>query len=116
MAIIRKSLKDLKASPPVINWAKIDATTEQEIERMVPEDGDDQATSSGEVAPSVKTLRLRQEMTQEQFAAALRIPVNTLRNWEQGRVAPDPAARALLTVLAKNPKAVLDALADAPRS
>ena len=62
MAIIRKSLKDIKASPPAIDRAKIDATTEEDIRRMAVEDGEDQAISSGQFAPSVKTLRLRQEM------------------------------------------------------
>jgi putative transcriptional regulator len=53
-----------------------------------------------------KTLRVRKHigMTQSEFAKALRIPLSTLRNWEQGRVLPDPAARSLLTIVAKNPK------------
>ncbi len=50
-------------------------------------------------------------MTQAQFARALRIPLSTLRNWEQGRVLPDPAARSLLAIVAKNPKVALRALA-----
>jgi putative transcriptional regulator len=50
-------------------------------------------------------------MTQAQFARALRIPLSTLRNWEQGRVLPDPAARSLLAIVAKEPKAALRALA-----
>ena len=50
-------------------------------------------------------------MTQDQFARALRIPVSTLRNWEQGRVLPDPAARSLWAIVAKNPKAALKSLA-----
>jgi putative transcriptional regulator len=50
-------------------------------------------------------------MTQSEFAKALRIPLSTLRNWEQGRVLPDPAARSLLTIVAKNPKIALKALA-----
>ena len=35
----------------------------------------------------------------------------TLRNWEQGRVLPDPAARSLLTIVARNPRAAFKALA-----
>jgi putative transcriptional regulator len=56
-------------------------------------------------------LRKQLGMTQDAFARALRIPLATLRNWEQGRVLPDPAARSLLTIVAKNPKAALRALA-----
>lgn len=50
-------------------------------------------------------------MTQEAFAAALRLPVATVRNWEQGRFDPDPAARALMTIVAANPRLALAALA-----
>ena len=53
-------------------------------------------------------------MTQEEFARALRIPVATLRNWEQGRVRPDPAARSLLLAVYRSPKAVLAALKHDP--
>ena len=36
--------------------------------------------------------------------------MGTLRDWEQGRVAPDQAARAYLTVIARIPDAVSKAL------
>jgi putative transcriptional regulator len=39
------------------------------------------------------------------------IPLATLRNWEQARVEPDPAARALLRILDREPQAALRALA-----
>jgi putative transcriptional regulator len=61
------------------------------------------------VPPQV--LRKRLGLTQAEFARALRIPLATLRNWEQGRVLPDPAARSLLTIVARNPKAAFKALA-----
>jgi len=50
-------------------------------------------------------------MTQVEFAKTLRIPVATLRNWEQGRVGIDPAARALFRILSRDPKHALKALA-----
>jgi putative transcriptional regulator len=56
-------------------------------------------------------IRRRLSLTREQFAAALRIPVEMFRNWEQGRKALDPAARSLLMIVARNPEAVLAALA-----
>ncbi len=52
-------------------------------------------------------------MTQEAFAAAYRIPVGTLRDWEQRRKLPDAPARAYLTVIARNPKAVAGLLEQA---
>lgn len=111
MAIVRKTLDDIKASRPKSDRRRIAATSDEEIERHRIEDGEDLAAPQ-DFAPSAKTLRLQHGMTQEQFAAAMHIPVATLRNWEQGRVAPDPAAQSLLTVFAKNPKAVLKALAE----
>ena len=113
MAIVRKSLKDIAASPPDVDRAKIGATTEDDIRRHAIEDGQDPDSSAEGFAPSLKTLRLQHGLTQEQFAEALRIPVATLRNWEQGRTEPDPAAKALFIVLAKNPGAVFKALAPA---
>ncbi len=49
-------------------------------------------------------------MTQMAFVEAIGVPVATLRNWEQGRVAPDPAARALLRILDREPEVALRAL------
>ena len=59
-------------------------------------------------------MRRALHLTQEEFAARFRIPLGTLRDWEQGKTEPDQAARAYLTVIARNPKAVTDAL-DAAR-
>lgn len=59
----------------------------------------------------VKIIRQALGLTQEQFAAQFRIPLGTLRDWEQGASEPDAAARAYLHVIARDPKAVTDALA-----
>jgi putative transcriptional regulator len=58
--------------------------------------------------PIVNTRRLRERlgMTQEEFAARYRIPVGTLRDWEQRRKFPDAPARAYLLVIDKDPGAV----------
>jgi putative transcriptional regulator len=64
--------------------------------------------------PQVKVMRRALRLTQEEFAARFRIPLGTLRDWEQGKTKPDQAARAYLTVIARNPKAVLEALNTAP--
>lgn len=60
--------------------------------------------------PRIKTLRRALALTQEEFAARYRIPVGTLRDWEQGRSEPDQPARAYLTVIAKDPEGVRAAL------
>jgi putative transcriptional regulator len=45
-------------------------------------------------------------LTQEEFAARYRIPLGTLRDWEQGRSESDQPARAYLTVIAHDPDGV----------
>src|SRR5262245_50218172 len=60
--------------------------------------------------PRIKTLRRALSLTQEEFAARYRIPVGTLRDWEQGRSEPDQPARAYLTVIARDPDGVRAAL------
>ena len=59
-------------------------------------------------APDVKHIRAQYQLSQSEFAALLGISVATLRNWEQGRRAPEGPARILLQVAAKHPDAVWD--------
>jgi len=61
----------------------------------------------------VRDLRRRTRLTQQQFAAKLGVPVETIRNWEQGKRAPRGPARALLAVIAHAPEMVFAALAKA---
>jgi putative transcriptional regulator len=61
--------------------------------------------------PAVRDLRRRARLTQLEFAAKLGVPVETIRNWEQGKRAPRGPARALLAVIAHSPEAVFAALA-----
>lgn len=59
----------------------------------------------------VKAVRANVEMTQTQFAATFGISVGTLRHWERGDRTPRGPALVLLNVLAKDPHAVMKALA-----
>ncbi|CCD83671.1 putative transcriptional regulator, XRE family [Bradyrhizobium sp. ORS 285] len=59
----------------------------------------------------VRDLRRRVQLTQQEFAAKLGVPVETIRNWEQGKRMPRGPARALLTVIAHAPDTVFAALA-----
>src|ERR1700743_3472856 len=63
--------------------------------------------------PEVRDLRRRAQLTQQEFAARLGVPVETIRNWEQGKRAPRGPARALLAVIAHSPAMVFAALAKA---
>jgi putative transcriptional regulator len=71
------------------------------------------AAASSETAalPAVRDLRRRAQLTQTEFAARLGVPVETIRNWEQGKRAPRGPARALLAVIAHSPETVFAALA-----
>jgi putative transcriptional regulator len=60
--------------------------------------------------PQVKVMRRAMGLAQEDFSARFRIPLGTLRDWEQGKTEPDQAARAYLTVIARDPEAVRRAL------
>jgi len=61
--------------------------------------------------PDVKAIRRALRMSQQRFAAAFRIPVPTLKNWEQGRRLPDAPAAAYLLAIRRKPKEVMEALA-----
>ena len=60
--------------------------------------------------PRVKIIRRALGLTQEEFAARFRIPLGTLRDWEQGAKQPDQAARAYLSAIAGDPAGVQRAL------
>ncbi len=60
--------------------------------------------------PDVRAIRRRLRMSQHEFAAAYRIPLPTLKNWEQGRRAPDAPAAAYLQAISHAPQAVREAL------
>jgi putative transcriptional regulator len=59
----------------------------------------------------VRAIRGKLEKSQEEFALMIGVSVATLQNWEQGRRRPEGPARALLRIAAKNPQAVVEALA-----
>jgi putative transcriptional regulator len=62
--------------------------------------------------PNLDVAKVREKtgLSQDRFAGAFAISPSTLRNWEQGRTRPDGAARVLLTVIDRDPEAVLKAL------
>jgi len=59
---------------------------------------------------SVRALRKRLGLTQAEFATRLAVPIETIRNWEQGKRLPRGPARALLAVIAHAPDTVFAAL------
>jgi putative transcriptional regulator len=60
--------------------------------------------------PDVRAIRRGLHMSQQRFAATYRIPLPTLKNWEQGRRSPDAPAAAYLQVIVRQPKVIREAL------
>src|SRR3954468_20220886 len=58
--------------------------------------------------PSVTQIRESTGLSQTRFAQLLGVSVRTLQEWEQGRRSPSGAARTLLLIAEKNPRALLD--------
>ena len=61
--------------------------------------------------PDVRAIRRGWQMSQHEFARVYRIPLATLKNWEQGRRQPDAPAAAYLEAIARRPKEIGEALA-----
>ncbi len=93
--------------------------TEQEVLAAALSDPDARPLTPDDIrrmkrTPRAKIIRRALGLTQEDFAARFRIPLGTLRDWEQGAAEPDSCARAYLTVIARNPEAVAEALTATP--
>jgi putative transcriptional regulator len=97
------------------DWAALRAMTNAEINTAALSDPDNPPLTPERQArlkrvPQVKVMRRAMRLTQEEFSARFRIPLGTLRDWEQGKTEPDQAARAYLTVIAHDPDTVYRAL------
>lgn len=107
--------------PPVpsgTDWSVVDAMADEDIDAGALSDADAQplpesGTNGMTKLVNVKKLRTRLSLTQEAFASTYRIPLGTLRDWEQRRKYPDAPARAYLMVIAASPHAVAALLHDA---
>jgi putative transcriptional regulator len=124
MAVARLTLSGIRKRKPAVDRARIAATTDSDIRRQIAEDPDtapDVTRLGRGVAGSLPPIeprrlaRIRKKtgLSQAAFAAALRIPVASYRNWEQGRTRPDPVARSLLTIVERDPQRVMALLAAA---
>jgi len=114
---VTRNCNDPPVSSPT-DWSFVDAMTDADIHAGALSDVDAQPLpESGGLGMTklvnVKKLRMRLSLTQESFASTYRIPLGTLRDWEQRRKHPDAPARAYLMVIAANPVAVAAMLHDA---
>jgi len=113
--ITRKQARSVKT-----DWTRFDSMTDAERHQAAMSDPDARPLTEEDMkrmkrTPRAKIIRRALGLSQEDFAARYQIPIGTLRDWEQGRVEPDQAARAYLTVIARDPEGVHKALTSAPR-
>ena len=62
------------------------------------------------VEPDVRAIRESAQISQSQFATLIGVNLRTLQNWEQHRTRPTGPARALLKIVASDPKSAIEAL------
>ena len=99
----------------VDNWTRLRAKTDAEIIAACESDPDAMPRKAWGPARRVsiaKRARWKLGMSQPEFASAFRIPLGTLRDWEQHRTLPDQAAQAYLAVIAAEPDMVRKVLAN----
>ena len=73
-------------------------------------DGSEKIVEYKDPAAFVRQVRARCGLTQAAFAEKIEVPIETVRNWEQGKRSPRGPARALLKVIDKAPDAAFAAL------
>jgi Predicted transcriptional regulator len=111
-----------RAALAATDWAAIDAMTDEDIARQIAENPD--AAPDGADAPpsavrpahppggvNVRGIRAKLNLTQREFATRFGFPLGTLRDWEQGRYAPDAGTRTLLLVIEQSPDLVASVVA-----
>ncbi len=59
---------------------------------------------------NVKEIRNHLHMTQSEFSDCFGFSLDAVKHWEGGRRTPEAPVRAFLTVIARNPEAVIAAL------
>jgi putative transcriptional regulator len=67
-------------------------------------------TQAADHASGVTAARRKLGLSQREMAALMGVSFRTLQNWEQGQREPSQAAKMLLRVAIKHPRAVLDAI------
>ena len=73
-------------------------------------DGHERTIEHNDPAAFVRQVRARCGLTQAAFAEKIEVPIETVRNWEQGKRSPRGPARALLKLIDRAPDAAFAAL------
>ena len=91
-----------------IDATRVDATNEAMLKRQA---AADDAMAVADAAAYARRVRRRTGLTQATFATRIGVPLDTVRNWEQGKRLPAGPAKALLRILDSAPEAAPAALA-----
>jgi putative transcriptional regulator len=107
-----------------IDWHQVDTATDEDIARQAAEDADTAPVFTAEeilaagrriepdAVEDVRALRTRLGLSQDAFAARFGFSVDAIRQYESRRRIPTGPVRTLLRVIAREPDAVIRALAD----
>ena len=101
---------DRRGKPKIagrIDPERVDRASEADILRQ---EAEDDIQARRDAAAYARRVRRRTGLTQAAFAERLGVPLDTVRNWEQGKRSPAGPARALLKVIDRAPEAALAAL------
>jgi putative transcriptional regulator len=115
--MMEQTLADLLESHrPVLAMMRVRLKADGRIVEILP-DGSEGTLATSSAVPDgrngvhqdtdalyAKAIRARSKLTQAEFAARIGVPIETVRNWEQGKRSPRGPARALLKVIDKAPQ------------
>ena len=90
-----------------IDTKKVDATRDSDISRQILEDD---AASMLDAAKYARRVRKKLGLSQSELSKRIEVPLDTIRNWEQGKRCPTGAAKSLLKILDNAPEMALRAL------
>jgi putative transcriptional regulator len=97
---------------PLATMMRVRLKADGRIVEILPDGSEGALSGAAAPAPHSKVepdaayargVRARTKLTQAEFAARIGVPIETVRNWEQGKRSPRGPARALLKVIDKAP-------------
>jgi putative transcriptional regulator len=102
--------------PMAIDWDALDTRDDAQIGQAVADDPDAAPLMDERTEAAILAQRARKAtgLTQATFAQRFGLAVATVRDWEQGRHPPGRVARALLTIIRRQPEVAMAALAADP--
>ena len=104
-----------------MDWAALDAMTEEQVLAAALADPDAQPLSEASLArarrgPHPRFLRMKLRLDREEFAERYHFPLDVLIAWETHKSHPDAIAHAYLKAIAADPEGVAKAVASRPRA